>query len=131
MLHKLNDSNLGTQNIENNKIGQENQIQNQIKTTITNNTNNNKVEIQQENNNNNTKDVINEITKLLNNTSEFKNNNISFDYDSEAEIFYVKLTDSNKTEVIQQYPTKDFIEKLKSYREQNKQDLNIFLDVKS
>lgn len=124
MLHKINGSNLdNVQKLQEKPINH------------TNNENININNINKSNNDDenrtNTKNVINEITKLLNNTTEFKNHNISFDYDSEAEIFFVKLTNNNKTEIIQQYPTKDFIEKLKFYREQNKQDLNIFLDVKS
>lgn len=122
MIHKILGSNLDSiQNIQE-KPKTNNTIQSVIKMS--------EIDLKNENNNN-TKNVINEITNILNDTIEFKNHNISFDYDSEAEIFYVKLTNNNETEVIQQYPTKDFIEKLKMYRKQNKQDLNIFLDVKS
>jgi len=75
------------------------------------------------------KEVFKELSSLLNKQDAFINNKISFDYNEEAQVFVVMVKNQEKNEVIKQYPTEEFINRLIYYREMEDKNLNMLLDV--
>jgi len=77
------------------------------------------------------KKVYKDISEVLNNFQQFKNNKIAFDYNEEANVFVVMVKDMKNNEIIKQFPTEEFIKRLLYYRDLEEKNLNLFLDEKA
>lgn len=68
--------------------------------------------------------------KEINNIPNFLKNNIVFNYNSEAEVFIVKVKNKETEEVISQFPSDDFIKKIKNNKISTEYSFGFLLDLK-